>query len=481
MFEPEGANRPGLTDPTSPQSPINTTPRNTTLPDPSSVNDHEEGSDESCEEIQTQMLTEEDTYDDTPPQGWKSLADVYDEASFQNEIYNLLLTEGKPLNFKEATRNIEWEEAMQSGIASIERNRTWELTDLPPGHRPIGLKWVFKIKRDASGTITKHKARLVAKGYIQQHSVDFDEVFTPVARLETVRLILALTAQRGWEVHHLDVKSAFLHGEFKEAVFVSQPEGFIVKGKERKVYKVAKALYDLKQAPRAWNTKLDGVLKEYGFQKCKLEQAVYTKQTREGSLVIGIYVDDLIVTGNNMEKILQFKKQMEQNERLGPTFILPWYGSKTKQRWNKSETNKLCYKGVEASKHNSGLPQLLTHTRPDLSYAVRYVSGYMQAPRAAHQQAVKQILRYVKGSTEMGIHYQHNGDNKLIGFSDSSYLVDMDYGKGTTGLVVFFNDAPVAWNSQKQPTVALSSCEAEFMAATSAACQAIWLKGLLAE
>ncbi|KAD3066810.1 hypothetical protein E3N88_34690 [Mikania micrantha] len=216
-------------------------------------------------------MAEYETYDNTPPQGWKNLSKVYEDAPLQNEIYNLLLTEGEPLNFREATGNKEWDDAMKSEIASIERNKTWVLTDIPLGHRPIGLKWVFKIKRDATGTITKHKARLVAKGYIQQHGVDFDEVFAPVARLETVRLLLDLATQRGWEVHHLDVKSAFLHGELKEEVFVSQPEGFAIKGEKQKVYKLAKALYGLKQAPRAWNTKLDGVLKDYGFQRYKLE------------------------------------------------------------------------------------------------------------------------------------------------------------------------------------------------------------------
>ncbi|KAD1501665.1 hypothetical protein E3N88_42715 [Mikania micrantha] len=138
---------------------------------------------------------------------------------------------------------------------------------------------------------------------------------------------------------------------------------------------------------------------------------------------------------------------------------------------------------VDATEYRKviGCLRYLTHTRPDLAYSVGYVSRYMQSPRASHYQAVKYILRYIKGTTDLGIHYKKGGSNMLLGFSDSSFAVDLDDGKGTTGVVFYFNDGPVAWISQKQSTVALSSCEAEFMAANSAACQGVWLRGLLAE
>ncbi|KAD0040246.1 hypothetical protein E3N88_44886 [Mikania micrantha] len=138
---------------------------------------------------------------------------------------------------------------------------------------------------------------------------------------------------------------------------------------------------------------------------------------------------------------------------------------------------------VDATEYRKviGCLRYLTHTRPDLAYSVGYVSRYMQSPRASHYQAVKYILRYIKGTTDLGIHYKKGGSNMLLGFSDSSFAVDLDDGKGTTGVVFYFNDGPVAWISQKQSTVALSSCEAELMAANSAACQGVWLRGLLAE
>ena len=171
---------------------------------------------------------------------------------------DLLLAVGdEPATFEEARREECWRQAMKEEMASIEQNGTWKLVNLPHGHRPIGLKWVFKVKRDEAGAIVKHKARLVAKGYVQQEGVDFEEVFAPVARMESVRMLLAVAAREGWLVHHMDVKSAFLNGELQEEVYVRQPPGFVAAGHEGKVLKLQKALYGLRQAPRAWNTKLD--------------------------------------------------------------------------------------------------------------------------------------------------------------------------------------------------------------------------------
>jgi hypothetical protein len=136
-------------------------------------------------------------------------------------------------------------------MAAIEENKTWVLCDLLPNRRDIGLKWVFKVKHNEQGAVVKHKTRLVVKGYAQRRGIDYDEVFAPVARLDTVRLLISLGALKGWEVHHMDVKSAFLNGDLREEVYVEQPEGFIKKGCEHKVLKLKKALYGLHQAPKA--------------------------------------------------------------------------------------------------------------------------------------------------------------------------------------------------------------------------------------
>lgn len=178
-------------------------------------------------------------------------------------------------------------------------------------HKAIGLKWVYKTMKDSVGKVVKHKARLVAKGFVQRQAVDFDEVFAPVVRLDTVRLILALAAQYGWVVHHLDVKSAFLNGDLEGEVYVTQPEGYVDKKQSHKVLKLLKALYGLRQAPRAWNVRLDRNMKGLGFSKCSQDPTAYTRNSKTKTLIVGVYVDELIITGSNNEDIMEFKDQMK--------------------------------------------------------------------------------------------------------------------------------------------------------------------------
>ncbi|PWA84739.1 zinc finger, CCHC-type [Artemisia annua] len=431
----------------------------------------------------------------------------------------LLLAEDEPKNYKEASNNQKWIEAMKVEIDSINRNNTWELTTLPKGHKAIGLKWVFKTKKDANGNIfwvkgIKHKARLVAKGYIQEYGIDFEEVFAPVARMETIRLLLAITADNKWEVHHLDVKSAFLHGDLKEEVYVSQPKGFIKKEKSGKVYRLIKALYGLKQAPRAWNIKLDKTLKSLDFKKCALEQAIYTKATKDSILLVGVYVDDLIITGTPKDEIDKFKAQMEDKFEMSDLGLLAYYlGIEVSQAGGNISIKHSAYatkilkevgmtdcnetlipmdpgtrltKNTEGTMVNSteyisliGCLRYLLHTRPDLSYSIGLLSRFMQEPKEQHMKAIRQVLCYVKGTINYGITYKHNGGNKIQGFSDSSYGVNTQEGKGTIGIIFYYGDSPISWSTQKQATVALSSCESEFIAATAATTQALWLKRLL--
>src|SRR6185437_10981230 len=189
----------------------------------------------------------------------------------------------------------------------------------------ITLKWVFKLKRDEAGTVVKHKSRLVARGFVQQEGVDFDDAFAPVARMESVRLLLALAAQEGWRVHHMDVKLAFLNGDLKEEVYVHKPPGFAIPGKEGKVLRLRKALYGLRQAPRAWNAKLDTTLASLGFTKCTTEHALYGKSTAQGRLIVGVYVDDLIITGSQQRDIDDFKREMKGRFRMSDLGLLTYY------------------------------------------------------------------------------------------------------------------------------------------------------------
>jgi hypothetical protein len=162
------------------------------------------------------------------------------------------------------------------------------MIELPAGRKAIGLKWVFKVKKDEAGTVVRHKARLVVKSYAQRKGVDYEEVFAPVARFEAVRIVLALAAHQKWEVHHMNVKSAFLNGDLTEEVFVMQPPGFVKAGREGQVVRLKKAIYGLHQTPRAWNKKLDESLTSLGFLKCPSNPAIYCRGGKSGDrLVLG--------------------------------------------------------------------------------------------------------------------------------------------------------------------------------------------------
>jgi hypothetical protein len=214
---------------------------------------------------------------------------------------------------------------MDEEMASIRENGTWELCDLPAGQRPIGLKWVYKLKKNPAGKVIRHKARLVAKGYAQRAGIDFDEVFAPVARLDSVRVLLAVAAHHSWEVHHLDVKSAFLNGDLTEEVYVSQPPGFVINGMEGKVLRLKKAIYGLRQAPRVWNAKLHSTLLSLGFTRCPSEHAVYAHGDASSRLLIGVYVDDLIITGGSKLEIAKFKREMTDRFKMSDLGMLSYY------------------------------------------------------------------------------------------------------------------------------------------------------------
>lgn len=186
----------------------------------------------------------------------------------------------------------------------LKKHGTWELTDLPKGRKAVKSKWVFKHKADG-----RFRARLVAKGFTQVHGVDYDETFSPVARFETLRFLLALAAQEDWEIHGMDVKPAFLHGDLDEEIYMEQPEGFVVPGMEDKVARLLKALYGLKQASRAWNTQIDAILKELGFTRLYSDTGIYVYRRQEGNIVtiLVLYVDDMALMGNSLAEINRIK------------------------------------------------------------------------------------------------------------------------------------------------------------------------------
>nr|GEZ42953.1 ribonuclease H-like domain, reverse transcriptase, RNA-dependent DNA polymerase [Tanacetum cinerariifolium] len=406
-----------------------------TIPDPVSpitpptytYNPH---SDEEVKATISSIENSEKGFDHVPVRGFKKLMDIYQNTQ-EVETNTLLLTEEEPRNYKEASTDKKWIKAMEMELDSINKNNTWILTTLPvnqkaiglkwntwilttlpANQKAIGLKWVFKTKRDAKGNLIKYKARLVAKGYVQEQGIDFDEVFAPVARIETVWLILALAAYHG------------------------------------KVYKLIKALYGLRQAPRAWNVKLDQTLKSLDFKRCNLEQAIYTRRSKTSTLIVGVYVDDLIITGTLRKEIDVFKSQMKEKFEMSDLGLLAYYiGIEVTQTGEEITIKQTGYitkilketsmmdsndakipmdpgtKLVKAEDGNSvdttcyrsliGSLRYLLHTRPNLSYPVGLLSRFMQDPKEHHLKAVKQVIRSIKGTKEHGIIYKKKAAVRL--------------------------------------------------------------------
>ncbi|KAM0015323.1 putative RNA-directed DNA polymerase [Helianthus debilis subsp. tardiflorus] len=250
----------------------------------------------------------------------EGLSDEEEEVGFA--MYS---SSGDPTTFEEASQDARWVKAMEDEISAIERNNTWELVSLPTGTKAIGVKWVFKTKLNEEGNIDKLKARLVVKGYSQKKGIDYEEVFAPVARWDTIRTILALSAQRNWKVYQLDVKSAFLNGELKETVFVEQPQGFIKEGEESKVYKLNRALYGLKQAPRAWFNRIERYFKREGFKQNHYDHTLFVKRVWNKILVVSLYVDDLIYAGNDKMMCESFKCSMQKEFEMTDLGVMKFF------------------------------------------------------------------------------------------------------------------------------------------------------------
>lgn len=206
----------------------------------------------------------------------------------------------------------KWQEAMQKEMESLHANKVWDLVELPENKKAVGSKWVFKVKVDADGTVERHKARLVAQGVSQRPGVDYDETFSPVVRFESVRTIVALAAQHGLKLHQMDVKTAFLNGELKEEVYMKQPLGFIMEGKERLACKLNRSIYGLKQSPRCWNFVLDEQLKRMGFEQTTSDPCIYTAAKGEIFLII-VYVDDILLAGKSDKRMMEVKKELAQH------------------------------------------------------------------------------------------------------------------------------------------------------------------------
>nr|GFB57420.1 retrovirus-related Pol polyprotein from transposon TNT 1-94 [Tanacetum cinerariifolium] len=225
-------------------------------------------------------------------------------------MFALTVSRTEPKNIKEAMADSARIESMQEELHQFDRLDVWELVDKPLCINVINLKWLWKNKRDEENTVIRNKSRLVAKGYAQKEGVDFEESFTPIARLEAVRLFIEYAAYKSFTIYQMDVKTAFLYGPLKEEVYVNQPDGFVDPYHPDKVYRLKKALYGLKQAPRAWYDELSKFLLSKGFTKGSIDPTLFITKHRGDILLVQIYFDDIIFGSTNPNLLKRFEKLM---------------------------------------------------------------------------------------------------------------------------------------------------------------------------
>ncbi|KAL0292269.1 UNVERIFIED_CONTAM: Retrovirus-related Pol polyprotein from transposon TNT 1-94 [Sesamum angustifolium] len=365
----------------------------------------------------------------------------------------------------------QWKEAVKSEMDSIVSNGTWVLVDLPPGCTTIGCKWIFKKKLKPDGSIDNFKARLVAKGFKQKEGIDYFDTYSPVARLTTIRVLIALASVYNLSIHQMDVKTAFLYGELEEEIYMDQPEGFVVHGNERKVCKLVKSLYGLKQAPKQWHEKFDQTILAFGFTN-KFEM----KDMGEADVILGIKLirstDGIAISQSHyVEKILE--KFGYQNSRIAKT---P-YDSSIALFKNESGVSvaQLRYSQIIGS-----LQYLTNGTRPDISFSVSKLARYTSCPDKTHWGALDRVLRYLKGTVSLAIHYGRF-PAVLEGYSDASWIAKNSGSNGCSGYVFTLGGGAVSWKSAKQTLITRSTFEAELCALDTTGTEAEWLFGLLSQ
>ncbi|KAE8686001.1 hypothetical protein F3Y22_tig00111088pilonHSYRG00304 [Hibiscus syriacus] len=427
-----------------------------------------------------------------------------------NIAYCLLTEDGEPSTYQEAIHSSDvslWMIAMQEEIEALHKNNTWDLVPLPQGRKPIGNKWVFKIKRNGDNQVERYRARLVVKGYAQKEGIDFNEIFSPVVRLTTVRVVLVMCATLNLHLEQLDVKTAFLHGNLEEEIYMLQPEGFEEKEKKNLVCRLNKSLYGLKQAPRCWYKRFDSFIICLGYNRLNADPCAYFKRSCDNDFVILLlYVDDMLVAGPNKDHIEELKAQLARefemkdlgsaNKILGMQIHRDinnrniWlsqknYLKKILSRFSmqdckpistplpinfklsssmspSSEEERMEMSRVPYASAVESLMFAMIYTRPDIAQAVGVVSRYMANPGKEHWNTVKRILRYIKGTSNVALCY--GGSNLLInGYVDSDYAGDLDKSKSTTRYVFKVADGAVEEGTVDMQKIHTKDNIADFM------------------
>lgn len=421
----------------------------------------------------------------------------------------------EPQQVQEALDDEDWLMAMHKELNNFERNQVWDLVPRPKEeHNVIGTKWIFKNKQDANGIVIPNKARLVAQGYSQVEGIDYGETFAHVARLESIRMLLAFSSHHNFKLQQMDVKRAFLNGPLNELVYVKQPPGFEHPKLPNHVYKLNKALYGLKQAPRTWYEYLTELLQDRGFEIGKIDPTIFTERVKGDLFICQLYVDDIIFGSPNIsfneefaalmtEKFemsmmgeLKFFLGFEIKQGLEGTFIQQAKCTQDMLKQFKLEDVKpvkfpmptRCKldsgpngKAVDQKVHRSMIGSLLylCASRPDIMLSVGICARFQSAPKESHYMAVKRIFRYLAHTPNFGLWYPKGANFNLVGYSDSDWAGDCVERKSTSGGCQFLGRSLVSWSSKKQNCALLSSTEAEYVAVASCCAQLLWMRQTL--
>lgn len=409
---------------------------------------------------------------------------------------------------------------MAAELRALEHNRTWTIVPLPPGKKPIGCKWVYRVKFLADGSVERYKARFVAKGYTQQAGIDYLYTFSPIAKLVTVKVILALAAVHGWSLFHLDIDNAFLHGELEEDVYMDLPPGFTGEGEistmVNPVCKLNKSLYGLKQASRKWFEKFSSVLVQFGFAKSASDHSLFILHRGNKCLFVVVYVDDLLIASNDDILVEEFKKFLGEHFKFKDLGPLKYFlgleiarspsGISLCQRKYAldllSDTGLLGCKAaatpldaavslsqeggsplVDPSPYRRLIGKLLylSLTRPDLCFAVHKLSQFLAQPCDHHLNAAIRVLKYIKGTAEQGIFFSSSSSLSLKVFADADWASCPDTRRSVSGFCCFLGDSLISWKSKKQSVISRSSAEAEYRSMANATCEVVWIVTLLKE
>ena len=436
-------------------------------------------------------------------------------ANFSNHHAYISLVE--PKKVFEALEDSDWLEAMHDELNNFKRNKVWTLVEKPKGCRNvIGTKWIFKNKQDEFGNVVRNKARLVAQGFSQVEGIDFGETYAPVARLESIRILLAYASHHNFKLQQMDVKSAFLNGPLHEEVYVKQPPGFEDPDFPNHVYKLDKALYGLKQAPRAWYEHLKELLIDRGFDVGLIDPTLFTKRVNGELFVCQLYVDDIIFGSTNKAFNDEFSKLMTDRFEMSMMGEMRFFlGFEIKQLREGTFINQAKYlqdmlkrfkmtemkgvatpmvtkchlaldpngKEVDQKVYRSMIGSLLylCASRPDIVLSVGVCARYQASPKESHMMALKRIFRYLVDTPRYGLWYPKGSSFILNGYTDADWAGDKDDRKSTSGACQFLGRSLVCWSSKKQNCISLSTAEAEYVAAASGCTQLLWMRQTLKE